>query len=711
MTERDFEQLLLELTAARCSRRAFLRTTTALSMLALFGTPERARAAVPGPAGHLLADEQLQVLRQAVARILSPAEDWPDPLAIGVPEAIEEAMSKADPKVRGDFQKLLSTLDNRFVALLFDLRFTPFVDMPPEEQTAYLRDWMTSWIPQRRAGFQALKRLSTFAYYTHPEVWPAIDYGGPWGDFRTDPDPIRVLAPRPQEKIEADVCVIGSGAGGSVVAAELAAAGMDVVVLEKGGYYSKLDFDQRERNMVPKLYMKRGLLATEDLSVIILAGECLGGGTTVNWTTSLRITESVLAGWRDASGLADLTLEVLAPSFEAVEKRLSVQPVPKDDHNANNTVLLVGAPKAGYPVEVISRNAVSDVGLADQLGIEVCIQCGFCGLGCAYDAKQSTLLTYLRDAYEQGARLYSDCKALRIELGSDGRKTVIGRYAPGDGDEQWDFQVSAPVVVVAGGAIQSPALLLRSGIANGSGAVGRHLALHLTTAVIGLYEDRIDMSYGIPQSAFSDPLDGFWIEAVPGYPGLAAMAMPGFGEAHRKLMAQYPYASGLIVLVRDRSSGKIELDDRGEPVVRYSPAGADEKAMLAGVKAAARIHFAAGARLVMSLHVRLTTASRDADPDPERALAPFFEAVDRQGITPNAFGLFSAHLMGTCRMGADPARSVVNGFGESHEVPGLFICDGSVFPQSAGVNPMLTIMAIARRSALHIVEQRRAQTI
>jgi choline dehydrogenase-like flavoprotein len=711
MTQREFDHLLLELTAARCSRRAFLGTAAALSALALV----RPGKALPVSStsvsdGELFDAEQWEVLRQAVVRILAPAEEWPDPLELGVPEAIAEAIRHSDPKVRKDFQKLLSTLGSRMVALLFDLRFTPFAKMTPEDQTAYLRDWMTSWMPQRRAGFQALKRLATFAYYTHPQVWPSIDYGGPWGNFPTDPDPIQVVTPRPDENIEADVCVIGSGAGGAVVAAELARAGMNVVVLEMGGYYSKLDFNQKERDMVPKLFMKRGLLTTEDLSVVILAGECLGGSTTVNWTTSMRISEPVLSQWRQASGLQDLTMEVLAPSFQAVEERLHVQPVPDEDHNPNNSILLRGAPKAGYHVGVISRNAVSDVGLAERFGVELCIQCGFCGVGCAYDAKLSTLITYLRDAYAAGARLYTDCKAERIEVGANGRKIVMGRYASKESDESWGFRVSAPVVVVAGGSIQSPALLLRSRIANGSGAVGRFLSLHVTTAVLGLYDERIDMSYGIPQSAYSkhfdDNLNGFWIEAVPGYPGLAAMALPELGEAHRSLMAQYPHAGGLIVLVRDRSSGSVEIDDRGEPVVHYSVASVDEKTMLAGIKAAARIHFAAGARQVMSLHARLTAASRDTDSDPDRALAAFFEAVDHQGVAPNALGLFSAHPMGTCRMGADPSSSVVNGFCESHEVPGLFVCDGSVFPLSAGINPMLTIMAIAHRSALHIAEER-----
>jgi len=715
MTEHEFDQLLLRLTAARCSRRSFLAGAATLSLVAALGRPAKLAAIVGEGSKNDFDEPQWQVLRQAVTRLIAPAPGWPDPIALGVARDIEQAMLEADPKVQKDFRKLLSTLGNRFVALLFDLRFTPFTRMSPEDQTAYLRDWMTSWMPQRRAGFQALKRLTVFAYYTHPDVWPAIDYDGPWGNFSKEPDSLRVLRPDPEEKVRAEVCVIGSGAGGAVVAAELAKAGMDVVVLEMGGHYSKADFNQKERDMVPKLYMKRGLLTTEDLSVILLAGECLGGSTTVNWTTSMRISDSVLGQWRRSSGLAELTMGELAPSYRQVEQRLHVRPVPEEHHNPNNSVLLRGAARLGMPVGVISRNAVSDVDLARQVGVEPCIRCGFCGLGCSYDAKLSTLITYLRDADAAGARLYADCKAERIEVGTKGAKVIHCSYAPKETRERWRFRVEAPLVVVAGGSIQSPALLLRSRVANRSGMVGRNLSLHLTTAVVGLYDERIDMSYGIPQSAYSSQLNedgyGYWIEAVPGYPGLAAMALPELGEAHRSLMAQYPHAGGLIVLVRDRSSGSVSVNDRGEPVVHYAVSSPDKQAMVAGIKAAARIHFAAGARRVMSLHSRLTAASRDADPDPDRALAPFFEAVDRQGVAPNALALFSAHLMGTCRMGADPARSVVNGHCESHEVPGLFVCDGSVFPLSAGINPMLTIMAIAHRSAQHIIERRQRQEL
>lgn len=710
---------VLQLTLAKyqrlpLTRRAFLQRLVQLGAIMPVSS---ALHALWRETPALPAFDQLQCFSQHQARLLAmlaeilvePAADWPTVVEAQVVEYIDAAMAAADRKARGDLRTLLGLFENRFVALLFDARFEALSAMTRQEQRDYLRDWMKSSLGRRRTGFMALKRLCTAAYYTHPRTWPNIGYGGPLIEASQEDaaGPGSGLANPHARRDRYDAIVIGSGAGGSVVAARLAQAGWNVAIIEKGGYVDRRQFNQSEREMFPAMYMKRGLMATDDLSFILLAGECAGGGTTINWGTSMELPEHVLADWRQQSRFADLTSETLMPYYEAVRQRLHIAPVPPSDHNANNGVLLEGAAKVGWPTKAIHRNAVSDGGLAAKFGIPACVQCGFCGLGCAYDAKQSALITYLVDATAAGAELFTHTAAKNIAVVSTGDKRVALVHRDDQGIED-EFVLSAPIVVIAGGALQSPALLLRSKLANGSGQVGRNLHLHPTTALVGHFDRLIEMGYGIPQSALCDVhLDqgdgyGFWVEVAPAQPGLAAIAIPEFGAIHRQLMSEYPHSSNIIILVRDSGSGRVELDDEGEVVVKYAMHERDRRSMVEGMKFAARLMHAAGALHLHSLHAEIVDADLSRGGN-GKALAKFDAEIDRRGIEPNRFVLFSAHQMGTCRMGADPHTAVVNRFGECHEVKGLYVADGSIFPSAAGINPMLTIMALAEEISMHLI--------
>lgn len=656
-------------------------------------------------------DQQAKLLSMMAEILVNPDQGWPTVGEAQVVEYIDAAMAAADGKTRTDIRKLLELFENRFVALLFDLRFETFSAMPRQEQHDYMRDWMTSNLAARRSGFMALKRLATSAYYTHRDTWPKINYAGP---LLEAPEP-RIaekqlrLAERPSRNLSYDAIVIGSGAGGSVVAARLAQAGMRVAIVEKGGYYDRHDFNQSEREMVPALFMKRGLMATDDLSIILLAGECVGGGTTINWCTSMEVPPHVLADWRERTGFADLTPEHLQPFYENVRQRLNITAVPESDHNANNRIIFEGAAQSGLSVKTIHRNAVSDAELAAQHGIPVCIQCGFCGVGCAYDAKRSTLVTYLVDAVAGGADLFAHANAEKIVVDANGAKRVLVLHEQAGGEPK-RFELSAPVVVVAGGALQSPALLLRSGLANGSGQVGKNLYLHPTTALFGQYDRSIEMGYGIPQSALYDQqIDqgdgyGFWLETAPAQPGLAAIAVPEFGAAHRELMRKYPQMSNVIILVRDRGHGRVELDEHGEAMVKYELHERDERSLLDGMKLSARLMRAAGAQRIFSLHAEAVATDLTVKTSQDN-LEYFDREIESRGIEPNRCVLFSAHQMGTCRMGADPRASVVNRYGECHNVKDLYVADGSIFPASAGINPMLPIMALAEEIAENLVHR------
>jgi choline dehydrogenase-like flavoprotein len=489
----------------------------------------------------------------------------------------------------------------------------------------------------------------------------------------------------------ADVCIIGSGCGGGASAKILSEAGKKVVLLEEGGYFTSADFDGTEQSAYQNLYQRRAGQATEDLSVTVLQGRCVGGSTTVNWMTSLRTPEFTLDDWKRRFRIEGLGANDLEPYFSRVEKYLNVHPEPDENHNPNNRIILDGARALGYSTRANGRNS------------RECLKSGACGLGCPFDAKMSVALTYIPYAVKAGATLLSDCRAEKIEV-SGRMKSVTGNVLEqGTRRKKTDFAIVAPVVIVSGSAINTPVLLLKSGIANSSGEVGKNLTFHLTTAVAGLFERVIYPSAGIPQSAMCDEFlnrkgdnGGFWIEAVPVYPALAGLAFPGFGKAHRERMKNFPHTGASITLVKEiDSSGRVKVNDNGRASISYEPGPKDIEYLKQGVAAAARIHFAAGAKEVVTLHARPTLIKYEGEIERKIRSASWEK---------NEIALFSAHPLGTCRMGIDPRTSVVDPHCQTHDVGGLFVIDGSVTPTSLGVNPQITLLSIAEKSAEWVAE-------
>jgi choline dehydrogenase-like flavoprotein len=489
----------------------------------------------------------------------------------------------------------------------------------------------------------------------------------------------------------ADVCIIGSGCGGGPTARILARSGRKVIVVEEGGYYAAADFDGTEETAYQTLYQRRAGQTTEDLAITVLQGRCVGGSSTVNWMTSLRPPEFTLDQWWRHFGVEGLGSQDLEPYFNRVEQYLNIRPEPAGNHNPNNQIILDGARALGYRTKVNGRNANG------------CVKSGVCGLGCPFDAKLSVDRTYIHDATNAGATVFADCRAEKIEaIGR--KKRVFGNVLdPVTHQIRSDFVIEAPVVVVSASAINSPVLLLKSGLANSSGELGRNLTLHLTTAVLSLFDRVIYPGGGIPQSALCDEFlnhrgdgGGFWIEAVPVYPALAAMALPGFGAFHRRTMKEYAHLGASIGLVKEiDSSGRVTVNRQGRASISYELRNRDLEYLKQSVATMARIHFAAGARSVMTLHATPTQITSVGDIDGALRSA-------RWGM--NELGLFSAHPLGTCRMGKYPKDAVVDSHCQTHDVPGLFVIDGSVTPTALGVNPQLTLLAISEKSAEWIVE-------
>ena len=316
--------------------------------------------------------------------------------------------------------------------------------------------------------------------------------------------------------------------------------------------------------------------------------------------------------------------------------------------------------------------------------------------------------TYLQDAYDHGTRIIVHCSADKVLIDNG---HVEGVKATVTDKQTWkthNLTIHAKIVVVAAGAVNSPAILLRSGLENQH--IGRHLHLHPTTPITGIYPDKVYCWQGVMQSAYSDQfgrLDGnygYKLEVPPAHPGLLGLGTPWYSaREYREQVAQAPNIATIIVLARDKGEGTISVDRNSEPVVDYVVSVYDRKHLLHGLRQAARVHFAAGATSVVSLHSKRTRLDRREDGTVnDLDLREFDRQLERHSMGVNRIMMFTAHQMGTCRMGADPKTSVTNEYGEVHGVKGLFACDGSLFPAPSGVNPMLSIMSLVHHNCQYI---------
>ncbi len=494
---------------------------------------------------------------------------------------------------------------------------------------------------------------------------------------------------RGANRARCDVVVVGSGAGGAVLAAGLAEAGFAVIVVEEGGAYTKADFDLQEGTAYPRLYQDRGTRATADMAITVLQGRNVGGSTTVNWTTCYRTPERILAHWRAHHGLA-LDAATLAPHFEAVEKRLSIATWPEANANRNNQALLRGARKLGWQADSTRRN------------VKGCANSGYCGVGCPVDGKQAMHVTYLQDLVAAGGRIVADCRAERVVTSADGGRARGLECVANDRDTSRPtgatLEIEAKVVVAAGGAINTPALLLRSGLRDGP--VGRRTFLHPVVGVAGVYADKIEGFYGAPQSAASHQFVdrgagkmGFFLEAAPVQPMLIAFASNQFGTLLQSTMARLPNISVLIGLAVDGllpgdDGGVVEVQDNGRVTVDY-PIGPALRDCFAEIhQALARIHLAAGATEAFSMHREPVRVRGEAD----------LQALRDAPHGAHEHGIFTAHQMGGAAMGSDPSRSVVTPELRHRRVENLFVVDGSVLPTALGVNPSQTIYGLAHLS-------------
>ena len=540
-----------------------------------------------------LNQKQRRALESICDTFAPGANGTPSASAMGVPRVLWDAVGMNPREAeRKQVAQLLSLWDTHLLTAFGGGGLARFSALPLDKREDVLLSWCDSRLSQRRAAFQALRKGALLFYYMVPgadsgrsPVWDQIGYAGPLGpNPDAPPKALRPLAVDRDTTLECDVCVVGSGAGGGTAAGVLAAAGLDVVVLESGDYYDDEDFDGAELEGYGRMYMYGGGAATHDQSVGLLAGSCLGGGTTINYTTSFRTPDDVREEWA-SHGVPAFASDEYGRSVDAVCERLGVN----QEHctpSAREEVLQRGLTELGWHADFMPRNV---------RGCEQGANCGYCNYGCRYGAKQSTVKTWLADADAAGARILVRTRADKVTVEGG---TATGVEARTDAGHR--VSVRARAVVAACGAIQTPALLRRSGLENVN--IGKHLRLHPATVVWGVFDEEVRPWEGTMQAIYSDEHrfmdDGYGVkyETAAIHPSLLVVFSPWRGgREHSRIMQALPNSVPIGVLLRDRDGGEVRVGRDGHPVVRYALSDYDIDHVRRGVEGAAQIHEAAGA--------------------------------------------------------------------------------------------------------------------
>ncbi|MBS0592799.1 MAG: GMC family oxidoreductase [Proteobacteria bacterium] len=495
------------------------------------------------------------------------------------------------------------------------------------------------------------------------------------------------------QTLQADVAIIGSGAGGGVAAEILSLAGWKVLLLEEGALRTSDSFrDMDEGRAYRELYQEGGARATSDGAIAVLQGRSVGGSTTVNWTSSFRTPEPTLQFWAAEREVVGHGVADMKPWFEKMEQRLGV--MPWQARNANNNVLKRGCDKLGWEAHAIPRN------------VRGCWDSGYCGLGCPVNAKQSMLVTTIPEALRHGATLVHRVRVRQLQH-ADGRITgAVGEALRADGRTPSGVQlaIKARHFVAAGGAINTPALLLRSKLPDPHQLLGKHTLIHPVVLSLAQFDERIDPFYGAPQSIASDHFQwkdgatgpmGYKLEVPPIFPGIGAGVLNTFGDALRREMGALAHTNAALALLRDgfvdqSPGGSVRLADDGSPMLDYELSDYVWDGVRRAWASMVELQFAAGAKQARVAHVDARYHQNWNDAKQEIAELPLkkFRA-----------SLFTAHLMGGCAMSENPKRGVVDSRGRHHQAANLSVLDGSVFPTSIGANPQLSIYALTAQNA------------
>ncbi|KAL8139366.1 hypothetical protein V2J09_005387 [Rumex salicifolius] len=640
---------------------------------------------------------------------------------------------------------LLSTWMGTLIFAGFSGRFHRFSGLQLKTRQQIILSWSSSPNFLFRILFFGVKALILLSFFTQVDdnnqnpYWEAIGYCGPDPDFKsrsktspkqpTEPNsngqvgnntticpihrglltmsyPIEVVVqtlrwsgfqvsihqkPSPTMTIQCDVVVVGSGSGGSVVAGELAKAGYKVLVLEKGPCITRQNLSLLEGQSMNQMYEGGGIVATQDAGVMILAGSTVGGGSTINWSASIKTPDHVMRDWSDTHDLELFDTNMYQEAMDLVCNKMEVQ-TDIVEEGLNNEVLRKGCMELGYPVHNIPRNAPPDH------------YCGWCNMGCKDGGKKGTIETWLRDLVESdNGFILPGCEAKRV-LYTKGKGGGKGRAKGVEFEYKYKgikevCVVEANVTIVACGALNTPVLLRRSGLKNPN--IGRNLHLHPVVMAWGVFPEDSD----IDVVRVEDGLSWRPERGKKSYEGGIMTAMSPVvanfeGSGYGALIQTPSLHPGMFSALIDKTSG--EIISQNPKSIHYKLSSTDESSLNAGVEKMLRILAAAGAEEIGTHHrdgPRLNVKKASF-----HEFERFVKTTGSTGLKAHKSPISSAHQMGSCRMGVDPETSAVDQRGETWEVEGLFVADTSVFPTALGVNPMVTVMSISYCTAQAVLE-------
>ncbi|KAI2469770.1 long-chain fatty alcohol dehydrogenase [Annulohypoxylon bovei var. microspora] len=640
---------------------------------------------------------------------------------------IKTIIHSLPPGSRLRLSRTLNLMMTRFGSLISTGYFTPFNKQSLAVREAILQSWQHSWLflwpslartfiqigtmmwCQADSLFKGLSNYNHNIESPHSKPAPAIDFG--FMAFTASPQPAF---------IETDIVIVGSGCGGSVCAKVLTEAGHRVIVVDKGYYIppNQLPIAQGSTGML--FEGKSGSLKNSDGSMMVVAGSCWGGGGTINWSVGLPLPDSVRKEWADVDGLSFFTSQGFQDSIDRVSDFMHLGEA-NPQHNHANRVLLEGSKKLGWRAQTCLRNTTADH------------HCGSrCGNGCRASKKQGPAVTWLPDAVKAGAQCIEGFEVSEVlfeDKGHDGFKEaigVVGKWTSRDEDGGFKNELKSNIqrlvhikarkVIVSTGTLNTPLVLSRSGLKNPH--IGKNLHAHPTCSMSAIFDRDI---YGWEGEIISsvvtefEDLDGKGhgprIEPTSMLPHTAIFQVPWYNGIQFKLDAlKYRQMSCFIALTRDRDSGSVTADpDNRSPVVTYIPSSFDRANMIVGLVAIAKLSYIQGAVELLPMvpglrPFRCSKSVHDRDVN-DADFAEWLTCLQQADLKPSASVFGCAHQMGTCRMSASPTDGVVDEHGKVWGTESLYVADASVFPSASGVNPMLTIMAIADHIARGMLRQ------
>ena len=557
----------------------------------------------------------------------------------------------------------------------------PLSKLPRARAEKLLVSWQTSRSPLRRFFVRGLVTPLKAAHFDDPKMVAHVGCAKETPKLTVD-EPVRWMRQVTNGRdatgdldLECEVVVVGTGAGGAACAYELASRGRAVLLLEDGDYHRRSAFTSRASETFKKLYRDQAMtFALGNVGTPVWSGRAVGGSTVINSGTCYRATDRVFRAWREELGLTQFTSESMAPYYQRVEAMLRVERAKRDLTGGVGRVVARGAESLGLSHHPLVRNAPD------------CDGQGVCCFGCPTGAKRSTDVSYVPEALLRGAQLVTAAHVDAIEVVAGRARGVRGSL----GEGRQKFRVRAEAVVVAGGALMTPLLLARNGVVRHP-MLGKNLSIHPATKVMGVFDEDIDMSRGIPQGYAIDTYadEGIMFEGASTPLDVTAIAVPWIGAKFVEVMEAYRHVATFGFMIKDTSRGSVRAGPNGAPLLWYDMNAEDTRKMQRGLAILCEVFLAAGARRVLPFVAGL---------DEVRSQADIAKLRDKT-FAPSDIEVTAFHPLGTCRVGSDPRTSVIGPDHEAHGVERLFVADGSAVPSSLGVNPQMTIMAMALRAA------------